>query len=78
MNTKILLGIIVIAALLRLWGISTNPPSLSWDEVSIGYNAYTILNYGMDEHGVRFPRRLPAPGQVLLRNRLRVLEGTVQ
>ncbi len=56
MKIKIVLGIIVIfAALLRLWGISTNPPSLSWDEVSIGYNAYTILNYGMDEHGVRMP-----------------------
>lgn len=56
MKTKILLGFIVIfAALLRLWGISTNPPSLSWDEVSIGYNAYTILNFGMDEHGVRMP-----------------------
>lgn len=56
MKTNILLGFIVIfAALLRLWGISTNPPSLSWDEVSIGYNAYTILNFGMDEHGVRMP-----------------------
>lgn len=56
MKTKIILGIIVMAAAwLRLWGISTNPPSLSWDEVSIGYNAYTILNYGMDEHGVRMP-----------------------
>jgi 4-amino-4-deoxy-L-arabinose transferase-like glycosyltransferase len=56
MKTKIILGIILIfAASLRLWGISTNPPSLSWDEVSIGYNAYTILNYGMDEHGVRMP-----------------------
>ncbi len=56
MKTNILLGIIVVvAALLRLWGVSTNPPSLSWDEVSIGYNAYTILNYGMDEHGVRLP-----------------------
>lgn len=56
MKTKILLGIIVLfAAFLRLWGISTNPPSLSWDEVSIGYNAYTILNYGTDEHGVRMP-----------------------
>lgn len=56
MKTKILLGIIVMfAAILRLWGISTNPPSLSWDEVSIGYNAYTMLHFGMDEHGVRMP-----------------------
>lgn len=55
-SSRIILGIIIIlAAWLRLSHSTNNPPSLSWDEVSIGYNAYTILNYGADEHGVRFP-----------------------
>ncbi|MEK7060604.1 MAG: glycosyltransferase family 39 protein [Patescibacteria group bacterium] len=52
----ILLGIIVVlAAWLRLTNLTSNPPALSWDEVSIGYNANTILSKGTDEHGVRFP-----------------------
>lgn len=50
-----LVGIIVLAAVLRLWNIGGNPPSLSWDEVSIGYNAYSILTTGRDEHGIWFP-----------------------
>ena len=54
--SPILLGIIVVfAAWLRLTNLTSNPPALSWDEVSIGYNAYTILTNGTDEHGVRFP-----------------------
>lgn len=31
------------------------PPSLNWDEVSHGYNAYSILTSGRDEWGVSFP-----------------------
>lgn len=50
------LGIIIFfAGLLRLYNIGNNPPSLSWDEVSIGYNAYSILKTGRDEHGRMFP-----------------------
>lgn len=55
-SRHILLGVIVILATwLRLSNLTSIPPSLSWDEVSIGYNAYTILTHGTDEHGVRFP-----------------------
>jgi 4-amino-4-deoxy-L-arabinose transferase-like glycosyltransferase len=36
--------------LLRLYRVAYNPPALSWDEVSIGYNAYSILKTGFDEH----------------------------
>ena len=32
-----------------------NPPSLNWDEVSYGYNAYSILKTGMDQWGRAFP-----------------------
>lgn len=53
---NVLLGIIiVIAFFLRAYQISTNPPALSWDEASIGYNAFSILTTGKDEHGRLFP-----------------------
>ena len=51
----ILILIFALGMWLRFSHLSTNPPSLSWDEVSIGYNAYTILTHGADEHGTRFP-----------------------
>jgi hypothetical protein len=51
----LLLFIVIIALLLRVVQISNNPPSLSWDEVSIGYNAYSILKTGRDEHGKFLP-----------------------
>lgn len=52
---KALLLIVLVAFSLRTYHISQNPPSLSWDEVSIGYNAYSILKTGRDEHGKFFP-----------------------
>ena len=36
------------------------PPSPSLDEVSIGYNAYSILTTGKDEYGYRLPLLLRA------------------
>jgi len=42
--------IIILAAFLRFWQIDKVPPSLYWDEVSQGYNAYSILKTGYDEH----------------------------
>lgn len=35
--------------------MSTVPPSLSWDESAIGYNAYSILKTGRDEWGNFLP-----------------------
>lgn len=53
---KVIIFIIVFIGLLfRVINISSNPPSLSWDEVSIGYNAYSILKTGKDEHGRFLP-----------------------
>ncbi|MCL5783742.1 MAG: glycosyltransferase family 39 protein [Patescibacteria group bacterium] len=50
------LGLIFILALvLRIVNLSSLPPSLNWDEVSHGYNAYSILKTGMDEWGQSFP-----------------------
>ncbi len=53
---KIVLLLIVAATLvLRVYHVTQDPPALSWDEVSIGYNAYSILKTGRDEHGKFLP-----------------------
>lgn len=51
----ILTGIIVLAGLLRLYKLDKIPPSLNWDEVAAGYNAYTIAHWGKDEWGKIIP-----------------------
>ncbi|MBU2544318.1 glycosyltransferase family 39 protein [Patescibacteria group bacterium] len=52
----VIIGIILLSALfLRIYKVDQIPPSLSWDEVSIGYNAYSILKTGRDEHGRFLP-----------------------
>ena len=48
-------GIVVLGAAVRMVGISGNPPGFFTDEASIGYNAYTLLNSGVDEHGEGWP-----------------------
>ena len=56
MRTKIILILIIcFGAFLRFFNLSTNPPSLNWDEASLGYNAWTLLNYGTDEYGNSWP-----------------------
>ncbi|MDP7491454.1 MAG: glycosyltransferase family 39 protein [Candidatus Undinarchaeales archaeon] len=50
------LGAIVIAgALLRLPLLGSVPPPMYIDEYSNGYDAYSILLTGNDQHGVRYP-----------------------
>src|SRR5437773_2571614 len=51
----ILLGIILLAILLRFYQLGNNPPSIDWDEASTGYNAYSILKTGKDEYGNFLP-----------------------
>ena len=53
-----LISIFVLGFLLRFWHFSVNPPSLNWDEVSLGYNAYSILKTGKDEFGTYLPKNL--------------------
>ncbi len=55
MKKFILLLIILLAIVLRFYKLGANPPSLYWDEVSLGYNAYSILKTAHDEHGVFMP-----------------------
>lgn len=54
-RTKLLVVITVLAAILRFWGLGQNPTSLNWDEIAIGYNAYSILKTGKDEFGTFLP-----------------------
>ncbi len=49
------ISITVLAIVLRFYELGLNPPSLDWDEASIGYNAYSILKTGADEYGNKFP-----------------------
>lgn len=46
----VLILIVLTAASLRFIHLTSVPPSLYWDEVSQGYNAYSILKTGKDEH----------------------------
>lgn len=55
MKNKLLILIIVLAAFLRFYHLSSNPPSLNWDETSNGYNAYSILKTARDEYGNFLP-----------------------
>ncbi len=50
----ILLLIIVAASILRLYKLTTYP-ALNADEAAIGYNAYSLLETGKDEHGNPWP-----------------------
>lgn len=50
----ILLGIIVLAFVLRFWHLNSYP-ALNADEASIGYDAYSLLQTGKDQHGNPWP-----------------------
>ncbi len=55
MKKILFLLILTFAFILRVYHVTKVPPALSWDEVSIGYNAYSILKTGRDEHGRFLP-----------------------
>ncbi len=54
--------IFLLAAVLRLWAFGTVPGGLNQDEASIGYDAWSILHYGIDRNGIRLPVHLIAWG----------------
>lgn len=60
MNKIFLMLIILIAVFFRFNQLSSIPAHPSLDEVSIGYNAYSILRTGADEYGNKFPILLRA------------------
>lgn len=58
MSKKIILFltlIVIVASGLRLWQLGKIPISPDWDEVALGYNAYSILETGKDEYGKFLP-----------------------
>src|SRR3989344_8654583 len=51
----ILLGITILASILRLYNLGKTPNALEWDEVALGYDAYSILRTGRDQFGKFMP-----------------------
>lgn len=50
-----ILLIIILALVLRFYKLDTNPPGLYWDEAVFGYDAYSVLKTGKDQHGEFLP-----------------------
>ncbi len=56
LKVKILLCLVIfVASLLRLVNLDKIPVALTIDEVAVGYNSYSILKTGRDEHGIFLP-----------------------
>lgn len=61
--TKILFILILCTGItVRLYGLETLPGGLNQDEAFAGYEAYSLLNYGMDSSGHHMPVYLNAWG----------------
>lgn len=54
--------ILILGNSVRLFGIDIFPNALNCDEVSSGYEAYSLLNYGIDRTGNSWPVHLVAWG----------------
>src|SRR3989344_2266663 len=46
-----LVSILIVAFLVRFWDLNNSPVSLYWDEMDVGYQAYSILKTGKDYFG---------------------------
>lgn len=67
MIKNLLLAVILLLAIvLRFFWSGVVPPSLNWDEASLGYNAYSIFKTGKDEWGKSFPLTFEAFGDFKL------------
>ena len=51
----ILALILLLGSSLRLWHLGKTPISPNWDEVALGYNAFSIAKTGHDEFGKFMP-----------------------
>lgn len=58
--------IFLVSFILRLIFVTSVPPALNWDEVSLGYNAFSILKTGSDEWGKFLPLTFEAFGDYKL------------
>ena len=64
--TVIIVVITILVAIIRFAFLDRVPPTLNWDEISHGYNAYSILKTGADEWGNRLPAIFRAFGDYKL------------
>jgi 4-amino-4-deoxy-L-arabinose transferase-like glycosyltransferase len=55
MKNKLIITILILAAILRLFMLDKFPSGFNADEASIGYNAWSLIETGKDEHGVSWP-----------------------
>jgi len=62
MKKYLLITILILAAVLRLYKLSSFPAGLNADEAALGYNAYSLLLTGKDEHGHILPVNLESFG----------------
>ncbi len=62
LRNYLLIAIILFAAVLRLYNLSSIPISLNQDETALGYNAYSLLKTGADEYGRFMPLSLKSFG----------------
>jgi len=51
----LLISIVLLGIFLRFYQLGITPPGLEWDEVAIGYDAYSILKTGRDQFGKFLP-----------------------
>lgn len=57
-----LIGLLLVAAALRLPALDRYPPGMSQDELIRGYDAWSLWETGRDVHGVRWPAYFEAFG----------------
>lgn len=62
MQKWFLAGVLALAFVLRVVGLSNFPPGFTPDEASFGYDAYSILKTGKDQWGKPFPLVLESFG----------------
>jgi len=67
LHRRIWIGALAVFAALvvirNVVDLAGSPPGLYVDEASIGYNAWTIAHFGVDEHGIHFPLFFEAFGE---------------
>src|SRR3989338_1293700 len=62
MKKTILISILILAAVLRLYRLGEFPAGFNADEAALGYNSYSLLLTGRDEHGHPWPVNLESFG----------------
>lgn len=55
MKNKLIIAILILAAVLRIALLEKNPAGFNADEAAIGYNANSLIETGKDEHGAAWP-----------------------